>query len=138
MNKPFTVYTLKNIPTESFVMTPLELKDYIDFEVKRTYFITSATKPTSQHCHFIEKELFVMIQGTCTAVIDKGQGKEEIPMKGPAIALYVPNYVWHGFIDFSPDAVLLALSSTNYSPDRSDYEEDYDEYLKIRDEKLSI
>ena len=90
MNKPFTAFTLKNIPTESFVMTPLELKDYIDFEVKRTYFITSPVKPTSQHCHFVEKEFFVLIQGTCIAIIDKGQGKEEIPMVGPSDSTLCP------------------------------------------------
>ena len=65
------------------------------------------------------------------AVIDKGNGKEDILLKGPGDAIYVGNCVWHGFKDFSPDAVLVALSSTNYSPDRSDYIEDYEEYQKI-------
>ena len=137
MNKPFTPYTLKDIPTPSFVMSPVELKDYIDFEVKRIYFITHPTGVTSEHMHFVEKEFFILVQGTCTAIIDSGQGKEEIAMEGPTSALYVPNYVWHGFKDFSENAVLLALSSTNYNPDRSDYQENYEEYLKIRDEKIN-
>ena len=63
-------------------------------------------------------------------MIDRGQGLEEIAMNGPTSAMYVPAFVWHHFKDFSPDAILLALSSTNYSPDRSDYVEDYEEFKK--------
>ncbi|SRR5258708_3348805 len=135
--KKFEQYTLNAFPGRGSLMSPVELKEYIDFEVKRIYYITQPTADSGQHCHYIEKEFFILIQGICTAVIDRGNGKEDVPMTGPTSALYVPNYVWHGFKDFSPDAILLALSSTNYIPDRSDYLEDYDAYLKIRDEKLT-
>ena len=39
------------------------------------------------------------------------------------------------FKDFSDDALLVALSSTNYSPDRSDYLEDYKAYRNMLEEK---
>jgi len=70
-------------------MNPLELKDYLDFEVKRVYFITDIKDGIGQHCHHNEKELFVMIKGTCTATIDQGQGLEKIRMEGPSNAIYV-------------------------------------------------
>ena len=136
MSKQFKQFTLKKIDTPRFVMSPVEFKDHIPFEVKRLYFITQPKEESGQHCHKIEEEFFILAQGKCVAIIDRGNGKEEISMESPTSALYVPNYVWHGFKDFSSDAVLLALSSTNYSPDRNDYIENYDEYLKIRDEKL--
>lgn len=133
----FKFYTLKNIDSPNFLMTAMELKDYIDFEVKRVYFVThSKTGVSGEHCHYEEREFFVLMQGTCTAIIDQGNGKEEFSMEGPKHGLYAANYVWHGFKDFSEDAILLAISSTNYNPDRSDYLEDYDVYLKIRDEHL--
>jgi uncharacterized cupin superfamily protein len=133
----FKLFTLKNIEDPKFIMTPLELREYIDFEVKRVYFIVHPrNEGTGGHCHYVEKECFIVIQGKCTAIIDQGNGKELIQLEGPKNAIYVANYVWHGFQDMSPDAILLALTSTNYTPDRSDYLEDYDEYLKIRDEKL--
>ena len=131
-NKKFKNFNLVSIQTPRFVMSPIELKDYIDFEVKRVYFITEPKDITGAHCHKVEEEFFVLQSGTCTAVIDQGNGLEEIAMQGPTSALYVPAYVWHHFKDFSPDAVLLALSSTNYNPDRSDYIEDYSEYQDIR------
>lgn len=131
MNKEFKTFELQKIDTPRFIMSPVELKDYIDFEVKRIYFITDIKAPTGAHCHKQEEELFVLVKGACTAVIDKGNGLEEIKMTAPTSAMYVPNYVWHHFKDFSPDAVLLALSSTNYNPDRSDYIEDYEEFKKL-------
>lgn len=126
----------KIVVPEKFTMSPVELKDYIDFDVKRIYFITDIKNETGAHCHKVEEEFFILQRGTCTAVIDRGNGLEEIPMQGPTDAIYVANYIWHHFKDFSDDAVLLALSSTNYNPDRSDYIEDYDEYLQVRDKFL--
>lgn len=134
----FTFHTLKNIDSPNFLMTPLELREYIDFDVKRVYFVTHAkTGVSGEHCHYAEKEFFVMIQGTCTAIIDRGNGKEEFPMEGPKHGLYAANYIWHGFKDFSDDAILLAITSTNYNPDRSDYLEDYEKYLEIRDKHIN-
>ena len=127
----------KIVVPDKFTMSPVELKDYIDFDVKRVYYITDVLAPTGAHCHKVEEELFILLKGSCTAVIDKGNGLEEIAMQGPTSAMYVGAYIWHHFKDFSDDAILLAISSTNYNPDRSDYIEDYDEYMKIRDEKLA-
>ncbi|MEK7075761.1 MAG: FdtA/QdtA family cupin domain-containing protein [Patescibacteria group bacterium] len=128
MQLQFKQFEVKKIQAPNFVMSPLELKEYIDFEVKRVYFISHPTGNTGQHCHLKEQELFVMVSGSCTAVIDKGQGLEDIPLNSPQSALYIGNYVWHGFKDFSKDAVLLAVSSTNYNPNREDYIEDYEKY----------
>lgn len=126
--KTFQQFTLNKIDTPRFIMSPIELKDYIDFEVKRVYFITEPKDITGAHCHKTEEEFFILQKGTCTAVIDQGNGLEEIKMQGPISAIYVPNFVWHHFKDISPDAILLALSSTNYNPDRSDYIENYDTF----------
>jgi uncharacterized cupin superfamily protein len=131
MELKFNHVELKKIQAPNFVMSPAELKDYIDFEVKRVYFITKPAGSTGAHCHKIEKEFFILQNGTCTAVIDKGEGMTEIKMEGPTSALYVGEYIWHHFKDFSSDAILLALSSTNYNPDRSDYIENYEEYKKV-------
>lgn len=130
MNLNFKQFKFKTFTNTGVALTPIELKDFIDFEVKRIYYITDFTVPTGQHCHHKELELFICQRGTVTAVIDRGNGKEDLPMTAQD-AIYVGNYVWHGFKDASADCVLLALSSTNYSADRSDYVTDYDEYKKI-------
>ncbi|MEK7558165.1 MAG: FdtA/QdtA family cupin domain-containing protein [Patescibacteria group bacterium] len=128
METNFKQVDLKKIQAPNFLMSPVELKDYIDFEVKRIYFITKPAGNTGAHCHKIEEEFFIMIQGSCIAVIDKDNGLEEFKLEGPTSALYVSKYVWHHFKNFSSDAILLALSSTNYNPNRSDYIENYEEF----------
>lgn len=130
MNLVFKQSSLKIVRNERAFYNFCELKDFIDFEVKRVYFIQDCNEATGQHCHKLEKEFFVLQRGECTAIIDRGHGKEEIKMQ-VSDGLYVGNYVWHGFKDFSSDAMLLALSSTNYSQDRSDYVEDYNQYKEI-------
>ena len=132
MATKYKLFTLKNIPSPKFVMTPLELKDYLDFEVKRVYFITSPTGDSGQHAHRKdEDELFVMIQGSCTIVVDDGSGLMDMQLEGPKQAIYIPHMVWHGFKNLSSDAIILALTSTNYDATRSDYVENYEEFKQL-------
>ncbi|MFH1255085.1 MAG: FdtA/QdtA family cupin domain-containing protein [bacterium] len=130
MKLKFSEHKIKKIQALNFTMSPVELKDYIDFEVRRVYFVSQPKGDTGAHCHKIEKEFFILQSGSCVAVIDQGNGLEEIPMQGPESAIYVGQFVWHHFKDFSEDAILLALSSTNYNSDRLDYIENYEEYKK--------
>ena len=127
----FKKLKLKIVENNKATYSFAELEDFVDWEVKRVYYIQNVKTDTGQHCHKQEKELFVMVAGSCTAIIDSGNGKEDVFLEGPGDAIYVGDYVWHGFKDFSEGAILLALSSTNYKEDRSDYVEDYDEYKKI-------
>lgn len=137
--KEFQKLNFKTFTNRGFNLTPVEFKDLIPFAVKRMYYIDAfkAEDKTGEHCHFVEEEVFIVAKGAVTAIIDQGNGKEDVRLTGPSEALYVPNYVWHGFKEATEDCVIIALSSTNYSPDRSDYQENYDEYLKIRDEGLA-
>ena len=131
----FRHITLNTITNERATYTFNELKEHIDWKVERVYAVQDCKEATGQHCHYKEHEMFILLRGTCIAVIDQGAGKEDIPMSGPGDAIVAGALVWHGFKDFSEDAMLLALSSTNYNPDRSDYLEDYEEYRKILEEK---
>lgn len=133
----YKLFTLKNIQAPNFLMTPLELKEYLDFEVMRVYFITSpqGTKDSGQHAHLVEEdELFIQVRGSCTIIVDDGSGKKEIKLSGPQNAIYVPHLVWHGFKDMSDDSIICALTSTNYDPSRADYIEDYEEFKKLVNE----
>lgn len=135
----YKVFKLKTFTNRGIDLTPVELKEIVPFDVKRLYYMTFANKDSfsGQHCHKVEQEFFIQMNGKLTIVVDKGNGKEEVRLE-PNTAIYVPAYVWHGFKDPEGDCQILALSSTNYSPDRSDYIEDYDEYLKVRDQHLKV
>lgn len=132
MNHKYQVFTLKNIRAPNFLMTPLELKDYVDFDVKRVYFISNPTGNTGNHAHRAdEDEIFIQVQGSSTISVDDGSGMEDIQLVGPSTAISVPHMVWHGFKDLSPDCIILALTSTNYDPSRADYCEDYEEFRRL-------
>lgn len=129
---------IQNIPlitTGDFDMNPVELKNFVpageDFEVKRIYYIENikGEKKTGQHCHIVEKELFIIMSGQAIVILDDGSGIQKKTVKANN-ALWIPNFLWHGFEKLSNDFVLLALSSTNYSSDRSDYIEDHDTFIK--------
>ncbi len=105
----------------------IDAATYVDYDIKRIYYLTDLGGDTGAHCHYIEKELFVMATGSCVAKIDYGDGIKDVPM-AQGQALYVGNMVWHQFTNFSEGAMLLAVSSTKHNPDRSDYLEDYEAY----------
>lgn len=130
--KEFKKFPLKTFDSRGYRLTPIEFKDAIPFEPKRVYFISdfSPEAQTGEHIHKIEEEVFVQVKGTSTAIIDRGSGKEEMTMQ-EGDAIYVPNFVWHGFKNSSSDCVILALSSTNYNASREDYVEDYEEFKKM-------
>ena len=132
MDKLYKLFTLKNIKAPNFLMTPLDLKEYINFEVKRVYFISSPVGNTGSHAHRQEEdELFIQVQGKCTITVDDGSGLSEVELVGPTSAIYVPHLVWHGFKDLSGDSIIMAISSTNYDPSRSDYCENYEEFRQL-------
>lgn len=142
MVKEFKKFDLQTFQSRGYKLTPVELKDIIPFEVKRIYYITDFSAfggsasggeggSTGNHCHKIEEEVFIQVRGSSVAVLDKGRGLEEIKLTGPSEAIYVPNFLWHGFKDASSDCVILALSSTNYIASREDYIEDYEEFKKV-------
>ncbi len=140
MTKTFSLFELPaHVSKSGNVMHVLETTNLIPFEVKRFYFIVSKSEggATGEHCHFVEEEIFFLSQGSAKIVIDRGEGKEEIQLFGGKNGVYIPAYVWHGFKDLSADAIICAISSTNYNPDRSDYLEDYQAYLPLRDQHLA-
>ncbi|MEK7064887.1 MAG: FdtA/QdtA family cupin domain-containing protein [Patescibacteria group bacterium] len=130
MKLNFKKTKIKTLQNDKAAYGFIELKNFIDFEVKRVYYIYNCKQATGQHCHKEEKEFFVMQTGACTAIIDSGAGKEDVRLE-TGDAIYVGAYVWHGFKDFTDDAFVLAMSSTNYGEDRSDYIEDYFVYKRM-------
>jgi len=116
-------------------MNPAELHEYLPpgtrFAIKRVYWLTEPTgdKKSGQHAHLKEEEeVFIVIQGNTEIVLDDtGRGRENIKLDTNSI-VWMPRLVWHGFENLSSDCVVLALSSTNYNPNREDYVEDYQDF----------
>ena len=126
----FRKFKLETHTDDRFSLTPLEVKDHLDFEIKRVYALTQGKQPTGSHCHKQEQECFVCFQGGVTAEIDDGSGVRDMRL-GVGDAIYVGTYVWHHFKDWESGTVVVALSSTNYDAGRQDYITDYKEFQTI-------
>jgi dTDP-4-dehydrorhamnose 3,5-epimerase-like enzyme len=60
--------------------------------------------------------------------LDDGKERMTIHLDNPAQGLYIKEYVWREFTNFSPDCVVVVLASEHY--DESDYIRDYQYFLK--------
>jgi dTDP-4-dehydrorhamnose 3,5-epimerase-like enzyme len=136
-NKKYLVGKISPIDTPNFTMNVLEFCKYLprfpNFSPKRVYWVTNikGEKKSGQHAHSDdENELFVVIQGKVEMVLDDGSGRETVDLVVNN-TVWVPKYVWHGFIKMSDDCIILALTSTVYDPERKGYVNDEDSFKKL-------
>lgn len=127
----FKEYDLKTFNDEKGGLTPIEISGYCDFIPKRIYTVyDSENKIRGGHAHIVEEELFFMGSGSCTGKFHDGEKWFEVKLEANKNLVYIPTMLWHQFEEFSDGAVLIAVSSTNYNPNRADYIEDFDNFLK--------
>lgn len=111
-----------------------EFKD-IPFKVKRLYYMYDTLPGVTRggHAHKKLEQILICIHGSCKIRLDNGVEKKIVPLEKPYEGLYISNDMWREMFDFSPNAVLLVLASELY--DNSDYIRNYEEFLKIADNK---
>ena len=126
------------IDSPNFTMNPVELFQHLPkgekFVIKRVYWLTEPKneKKSSQHAHTDEDEIFICIKGKLTLLLDAdGKGIKRMAMDKNDI-IWIPRYTWHGYEDLSDDCIMLALSNTNYDPERKGYINDYPEFQKLK------
>ena len=119
---------LKSFTDERGVLTAIEMKDYVDWEVKRVYYLTDVTKPRGGHAVRHEKKMYICQKGQIKARLHDGIEWHEFSLSGPDDAILMNGMCFRDFYDFSPDAVLMAISSVNYIP--TDYIYDLDQFIK--------
>mgnify|MGYP001616545177 CR=1 FL=1 len=137
-NKSSLLGKIKGVDAPNFLLNPAELHEYLPkdekFVIKRVYWISEprAEKKSGQHAHTNEDEIFIVLQGSSTLLLDDdGKGIKMIPLEKNSIA-WVPRYTWHGYEDMSDDCIILALTNTLYDPERKGYILDYQEFTKLK------
>lgn len=111
------------------------LKD-VPFDVKRIFYIYGTDRDVIRGQHANRKSEFVLINvaGKSKVKVLDGKGNEAIfSLNRPHTGIYLPKMIWKDMYDFSEDSVLLVLSSEPY--DAEEYIRDYEEYVKIVNEK---
>lgn len=106
------------------------MKD-IPFDIKRVFYIYGSDPDVVRGCHANRKSEFVLINvaGQSKVRARDGLGNEAVfSINRPHTGLYLPKMIWKDMYDFSPDSVLLVLSSEAYDPD--EYIRDYDAFVR--------
>lgn len=88
-----------------------------------------------KHGHYETEEIFTVLQGKCTVVMDDGKGCiEEVVLSsethdGMKSALLLYPHVWRTVKDFSKDTRLMAVA--NRPHDEKDYIRDYGQFCEV-------
>jgi dTDP-4-dehydrorhamnose 3,5-epimerase-like enzyme len=130
---PATTAVLHELPLvgERGWLSYAETGAHIPFAVKR-YFVVFGVPPgktRGDHAHKHQHQFLVSVHGSCRLTADNGSGRQEFLLDSPAKAVHLPPMVWVSAHDFSPDAVLLVLSSDLYDP--SDFLSDYTAFQEL-------
>ena len=97
------------------------LDEEIPFEVKRFFYLTDVPKEASRgrHAYHETKQVLICVNGEVKVKCQEGERDVIYQLYDNKQALYLEPHVWREAYDFSEGAVLLVLSSKEYS------EEDY-------------
>jgi len=88
-----------------------------------------------KHAHYKTEEIFLVLEGKCTVIMDNGKGiVEEVELSsetqnGMKSALLLYPHVWRTVKNFAEDTRLLAI--TNRPHDENDYIRDYDQFCEL-------
>lgn len=118
---------LQTFKDERGCLTAIELKDFVDWEPKRVYYLTDVTGARGGHAVRGEKKIYVCQKGSVKARLHDGKEWREFELK-PGDGILMNKMCFRDFYEFSPEAVLLAISSVNYDP--KDYIYDFNEFIK--------
>jgi dTDP-4-dehydrorhamnose 3,5-epimerase-like enzyme len=127
-----TLVDFPYITSELGVLGVVEGSSILPFPVSRMYFIHNVPPGAERgsHAHKDLKQLMICLSGSVEVDLDDGDKTFSFVLKNPYQAVQVPSGYWRTLKNFSVDAVLVVLASSEYQI--SDYIRDYTEFLDWR------
>lgn len=109
-----------------------EAEAKLPFSVKRIFLVNSVPQNEVRgiHAHRECWQFLISVAGSITVGVDDGTNSQEVELSEDDLGLLMPPMTYARQFNFSPDAVLLVLTSHSYSV--GDYIDDYDEFLKLK------
>ena len=110
----------------------VEQNNHIPFAIQRTYWIYDVPGGESRggHAYRTTDEFIVAISGSFDVTVDDGTEKKIFTLNRSYYGLYIPKGLWRTMDNFSTNSLALEFANTDY--DRSDYVENYDEFLRLK------
>lgn len=103
----------------------------IPFDIKRVFYIYGSDRDVvrGRHANYNSEFVLINVSGTSKVKVDDGVNQKIFDLDRPHTGIYLPKLIWKDMYDFSPDSVLLVLSSEHY--DDKEYIRNYEDYLKV-------
>jgi dTDP-4-dehydrorhamnose 3,5-epimerase-like enzyme len=100
------------------VLQVLELRDFLNFEVKRIFSISDvpADEVRGNHAHRQSHQLLWLISGVVKLEVWNSHGSEALELSATNRSHHLPPLHWGKLSQFSENAVLIVLASDNYDP----------------------
>jgi len=100
------------------------MKD-VDFDIKRIYYVfaTGSNAIRGKHAHKDIKQVLLCVRGSCDILVDNGRDRKTVKLNQPNKGLYIHGFIWRELMNFTEDAVVLAVVDKSY--DKDDYIFDY-------------
>ena len=112
-------------------LVAIEGNQGVPFDIKRIFYIFGSDPTVVRGKHANRRSEFVLINvcGSCKVKTVETDGQiQEFVLDKPHTGIYIPRMVWKDMYDFSPDSILLCLSSEHY--DNGEYIRDFDAFVK--------
>lgn len=98
----------------------LTVFEKVPFSIKRVFYIYGVDDSRrGGHRHKTTFQAAICVKGSCTIFCDDGAKQGEYLLDTPDKCLLIDPEDWHIMYDFTPDAILLVLASTEF--EQSDY-----------------
>jgi hypothetical protein len=109
-------------------LTFIEEENHIPFRINRVYWIYDVPggEKRGGHAFKAQQEFVVALSGSFDIIINDGKEETRFHLNRSYFGLYIPNGLWRHMENFSTNAVVMVLSSTNF--DESDYIRDFNKY----------
>lgn len=90
----------------------------IPFDIKRIFYIYGVDESErGGHRHKETRQAAICIQGSCIIRNNNGIQEDVFSLDSPSKCLLIEPADWHIMTDFTKDAILMVLASTNFDPD---------------------
>lgn len=125
------IHELKTFTDPRGSLTVAEIEKDIPFLVRRAFWIYDVPdyQQRGRHANKEIHEFLVVLKGKVEISLENKDGIQHYCLDSPDKGLHVSPFTWIELHYFSPDAVLLVLSSHSYQPDT--YINSYEEFLNI-------
>ena len=125
-----SIFNFSDLGDERGNLVVIEGGESIPFSIARVFYMYGSDSEVIRGQHANRRSEFILINvcGSSKVRITDGTETVIITLDKPRMGVYIPTMVWKDMYDFSPDSILLVLSSEHY--DGAEYIRDYEEYLK--------